>query len=232
VSAPDRELGADADVLRVVLADDAPVIREGIAALLREAGMEVVASVADADALVAAVLEHHPDVAITDIRMPPNHALEGLEAARRIREHCPDVAILVLSQHVETRSLVELLGHGARGVGYLLKERIGDVDELTNALRHLAAGGSVVDPDVVARLVDRSRTTDPLASLTPREREVLGLMAEGRTNHAIAGALHLNIKTVESHVGAIFMKLGLEPEPDDHRRVLAVIALLRADQSP
>jgi DNA-binding NarL/FixJ family response regulator len=218
--------------LRVVVADDAAVIREGIAALLRDAGMDVTASVADAEALLAAVAEHHPDVVITDIRMPPTHQLEGLEAAVRIRSTYSDVAVLVLSQHIETRSAVELLSQGASGVGYLLKERIGDVEELTGALRHLVAGGSVVDPEVVARLLDRSRHVDPLAPLTPRERDVLGLMAEGRTNQAIAACLQVNSKTVESHVRSIFLKLGLEPEPDDHRRVLAVITFLRAEPRP
>jgi DNA-binding NarL/FixJ family response regulator/class 3 adenylate cyclase len=218
--------------LRIVLADDAAVIREGIAALLRDAGMIVAATVGDADALVAAVAEHSPDVAITDIRMPPTHQLEGLEAALKIRSTHPAIAVLVLSQHIETRSAVDLLNHGARGVGYLLKERIGDVNELTDALRHLAAGGSIIDPEVVARLVDRSRSTDPLAPLTTRERDVLSLMAEGRTNQAIACRLHLNPKTIESHVRSIFTKLGLEPEPDDHRRVLAVITFLRADPTP
>jgi serine/threonine-protein kinase len=219
---------SDLTALRIVLADDAAVIREGIAALLRDAGMIVAATVADADALIAAVAQHHPDVAITDIRMPPTHQLEGLEAALKIRSTYPHVAVLVLSQHIETRSAVDLLNHGARGVGYLLKERIGDVNELTEALHHLAAGGSIVDPEVVARLVDRSRSGDPLAPLTTRERDVLSLMAEGRTNPAIATRLHLNLKTVESHVRSIFTKLGLEPEPDDHRRVLAVITFLRA----
>jgi DNA-binding NarL/FixJ family response regulator len=143
-----------------------------------------------------------------------------------------DVAVLVLSQHIETRSAVELLRQGASGVGYLLKERIGDVEELTRALRHLVAGGSVVDPEVVARLVDRSRHVDPLAPLTARERDVLGLMAKGRTNQAVAACLQVNAKTVESDVRSIFLKLGLEPAPDDHRRVLAVITFLRADSHP
>jgi serine/threonine-protein kinase len=216
--------------LRVVLADDAPVIREGIATLLRDAGIEIAATVPDAEALLDAVDRHHPDIAITDIRMPPGHGLEGLEAALTIRATHPEVAVLVLSQHIETGSAVELLTRGARGVGYLLKERIGDVNELTDALHTVASGGTVVDPEIVNRLVERQRRNDPLAGLTDREREVLALMAQGRTNHAIADALALNAKTVESHVRSIFAKLGLEPEADVHRRVLAVITYLRADQ--
>jgi serine/threonine-protein kinase len=204
------------------------VIRDGIAALLRDAGVEVAACVGDAEALLAAVDRQHPDVAITDIRMPPTHRLEGLNAALAIRSKHPDVAVLVLSQHIETGSAVELLTHGARSVGYLLKERLGDVTELTDALQHLVAGGTVIDPDIIGRLLDRQRAADPLALLTEREREVLALMAEGRTNQGIAAVLHLNARTVESHVRSIFTKLGLEPEADDHRRVLAVITFLRA----
>jgi DNA-binding NarL/FixJ family response regulator len=214
--------------LRVVVADDATVIREGIAALLRDAGLTVVATVGDPDALLEAVAAHQPDVVITDIRMPPTHGLEGLEAAIAIRTEHPGVAVLVLSQYIETRSVIDLLANGSRSVGYLLKERIGDVDELTRALRQIVGGGSVVDPEIVSRLLTRTRTEDPLEPLTDRERDVLGLMAQGRANPAIATSLGLTPRTVESHVRSIFSKLGLEPEPDDHRRVLAVLTFLRA----
>jgi DNA-binding NarL/FixJ family response regulator len=223
----------DDDVpLRVVLADDAPVIREGIAALLREAGVHVVASVGNATELLAAVEAHRPDAVITDIRMPPTQRLEGLEAALTIKAEHPDMAVLVLSQHIETGYAVELLTKSSHAVGYLLKERIGDVNELTGALHHLVGGGTVIDPEVVSRLVDRQRRSDPLAPLTEREREVLTLMAEGRTNQGIASELFLNLKTVESHVRSIFTKLDLAPEPDGHRRVLAVITFLRANRLP
>ena len=215
--------------LRVVVADDASVIREGVAALLREAGLTVVATVGDADALLESVGTHEPDVVVTDIRMPPTHGLEGLEAAIAIRTQHPGVAVLVLSQYIETRSAIDLLANGSRGVGYLLKERIGDVDELTRALRQIVGGGSVVDPEIVSRLLTRTRTADPLEPLTDRERDVLRLMAQGRANPAIATSLGLTPRTVESHVGSIFSKLGLEPEPDDHRRVLAVLTFLRAE---
>ncbi|HEY1278084.1 MAG TPA: response regulator [Acidimicrobiales bacterium] len=214
--------------LRVVVADDATVIREGVAALLRDAGLTVVATVGDADALLEAVATHEPDVVVTDIRMPPTHGLEGLEAAIAIRTQHPGVAVLVLSQYIETRSAIDLLANGSRGVGYLLKEHIGDVDELTRALRQLVGGGSVVDPEIVSRLLTRTRTEDPLEPLTDRERDVLRLMAQGRANPAIAASLGLTPRTVESHVRSIFAKLGLEPEPDDHRRVLAVLTFLRA----
>jgi DNA-binding NarL/FixJ family response regulator len=218
----------DEPPLRVVLADDAAVIREGIAALLRDAGIDVVAVAADAASLLAAVNENQPDVAITDIRMPPTHQLEGLQAALEIRATYPHVAVLVLSQHVETRLAADLLSHGSRAVGYLLKERIGDIDELTDALHRLVAGACIIDPQVVSRLIDRSRHPDPLVPLSPREREVLQLMAEGRSNHTIAQRLHLNTKTVESHIRAIFLKLDLPPDTDDDRRVIAVITYLRA----
>jgi DNA-binding NarL/FixJ family response regulator len=170
------------------------------------------------------------DTGIGKLRPPSRRRTAGVAAAAlQIRSDHPDIAVLVLSQHIETRSAVELLCRGARGMGYLLKERIGDVDELTTALHRIASGGSVVDPEIVSRLVDRTRSIDPLTSLTGRERDVLRLMAEGRTNQAVAATLRLNLKTVESHVRAIFTKLGLEPQPDDHRRVLAVITFLRAE---
>jgi len=215
--------------LRIVLADDSVLLREGIARLLVEAGFEVVAQVGDGEALLKAVRELKPDVAIVDIRMPPSQSDEGLRAADAIRaEHGSDVGILVLSQYVDPPFALRLIQDGHGGMGYLLKDRIDDIDDFSDAVRRVAKGGSVVDPDVVAELVGRRRTHSPLDDLSEREREVLALMAEGRTNQAICDRLFLAPKTVEAHIANIFSKLELQPTPDDHRRVLAVLTLLRS----
>jgi serine/threonine-protein kinase len=214
--------------VRVVLADDSVLFREGVARLLTEHDVEVAGQAGDGDALVALVAALHPDVVIVDVRMPPTFTVEGMTAAVRIRNEHPDTAVLVLSQYVETRQAVELLGRGARGVGYLLKDRVLDLGEFVGAVRRVGAGESVIDPDVVARLVGRSPEADRLARLTEREREVLALMAEGRSNQAISERLFLSERTVETHVAAIFAKLDLLPAPDDHRRVLAVLQFLQA----
>ncbi len=213
--------------MRIVIADDAVLLREGAARLLVDAGHEVVAQAGDAEDLLRKVRAHTPDVAIVDVRMPPDNADDGLRAALTIREELPAVGILLLSQYVEDRYLGQLLAGGAEGVGYLLKDRVGDVERLTEAVDRVAAGGSVLDPEVVAQMLGRSREEGPLDSLTAREREVLGLMAEGRTNRAIAGKLFLSERAVERHVTSIFSKLDLPSGGQDHRRVLAVLAYLR-----
>ncbi len=213
--------------MRIVIADDAVLLREGAARLLEEAGFEVVAQAGDADDLLRKVRAHKPDVAIIDVRMPPDNVDDGLRAALTIRDELPDVGILMLSQYVEDRYLGELLAGGAEGVGYLLKDRLADVDRLTEAVQRVAAGGSVLDPEVVAQMLGRSRTEGPLDSLTEREREVLGHMAEGRTNRAIAESLFVSERAVERHVTSIFAKLDLPTGEQDHRRVLAVLAYLR-----
>jgi DNA-binding NarL/FixJ family response regulator len=195
--------------------------------LLEEAGFEIVAQAGDADDLLRKVRAHKPDVAIVDVRMPPDNADDGLRAALTIREELPDVGILLLSQYVEDRYLGELLATGAEGVGYLLKDRIAEVERLSEAVERVAARGSVLDPEVVAQMLGRSREEDPLDALTAREREVLGLMAEGRTNRAIAGELFISERAVERHVTGIFTKLELSPAGEDHRRVLAVLTYLR-----
>jgi DNA-binding NarL/FixJ family response regulator len=213
--------------MRVILADDSVLLREGLARMLVESGFDVTAQVGDAEALLAAVDADPPDVCIVDIRMPPTNTTEGLQAALQLRVRHPEVAVLVLSQYVETRYAMELLARGADGVGYLLKDRVGDVSELLAAIRSVAAGRSVIDPTVVSRLVGRRRQADPMETLTAREREVLGLMAEGRSNRAIGERLFLSPKTVETHVSAIFSKLGIEDTSDDNRRVLSVLTWLR-----
>jgi DNA-binding NarL/FixJ family response regulator len=218
--------------MRVILADDSVLLREGLARMLVESGFEVVAQVGDAEALLAAVDADPPDVCIVDIRMPPSNTTEGLEAALHLRVHHPGVAVLVLSQYVETRYAMELLAQGADGVGYLLKDRVGDVSELLAALRSVVAGRSVIDPTVVNRLVSRRRRADPVETLSAREREVLELMAEGRSNRAIGERLCLSPKTVEAHVSTIFSKLGIEGTADDNRRVLSVLTWLRGDSQP
>jgi len=214
--------------LRVVLADDSVLLREGIARLMVEAGFVVVATAGDAPTLLDAVREHRPDVAVIDIRMPPTHTDEGLRAAEAIRaEHGTAVGVLVLSQYVETTFALRLVADGEGGMGYLLKDRVEDPDELSDAIRRIARGGSVIDPEVVAQLVGRRRRKAPIDDLTERERDVLALMAEGRSNQAICDKLYVAPKTVEAHIANIFSKLELMPAPDDHRRVLAVLAYLR-----
>jgi DNA-binding NarL/FixJ family response regulator len=215
--------------MRIALADDADLLREALASALASAGFEVVGQAGDAEGLLRIVDAESPDVVVLDVRMPPTHTTEGLEAARTIRARHPGMAILVLSQYVETRYAVDLLREDPAGVGYLLKDRVTKVADLAEAVRRVASGGSVIDPEVVARLLGRPRAHSPLDELTPREREILGLMAEGRSNQAIAERLTLEVKTVEGHVRAIFSKLGLEPAAEDHRRVLAVLAYLRSE---
>jgi DNA-binding NarL/FixJ family response regulator len=217
----------DARPIRIVLADDAILLREAIAGSLAAAGFDVVGQAADADELVELVGRERPDVAVVDVRMPPTHTTEGLEAAKRIRARQPEVAILVLSQIVETRYAVDLVRDNPAGIGYLLKDRVSRIADLSDAVRRVAAGGSVIDPEVVARLLGRPRRHSPLDELTRREREILGLMAEGRSNQGIATALGLELKTVEGHVGQIFSKLDVEPDAADHRRVRAVLTWLR-----
>ena len=214
--------------MRVVVADDAMIVREGVARLLVDAGCDVVATVGNAPALLRAVEETHPDAVVVDIRMPPTQTDEGLTAAATIRQRHPDTAVLVLSAHLETHYAMRLMSDTPSHVGYLLKDRVADMAVLVDALRRLVDGECVVDPSIVARLMLRPRATDPLGRLTEREREVLGLMAEGRSNSAIADRLTLGAKTVEAHVRQILQKLGLEQSPDDHRRVLAVLQYLQA----
>ena len=216
------------DARRVVLADDSVLLREGIAKLLEEEGFEVAGQSSTADDLMLKIRSYKPDVAIVDIRMPPTHTDEGLRAAKEIRERHPEVGVLVLSQYVEAGYALELLQGSAEGIGYLLKDRVADVKEFADAVRRVAEGGSALDPTVVSRLVGRRRGEDPLEALTPREREVLELMAEGRTNQAIADKMVVTPRAVEKHVTSIFTKLGLPASEQDHRRVLAVLKLLNS----
>lgn len=215
--------------MRVVLAEDSSLLREGLVRLLEEAGLTVVAAVADAEALLAAVAELLPDVVVTDVRMPPGQLDEGLRAAIEIRSQYPRIGILVLSQYVESRQALRLLEQGRDGVGYLLKDRIGDVDQLARAIRQVAAGGSVVDAEVVAQLLGRRRVDDRLDRLTAREREILALMAEGLSNGAICDRTFISGKTLERHISAIFSKLELSSGRDEHRRVVAVLRYLRGE---
>jgi DNA-binding NarL/FixJ family response regulator len=216
------------EALRVLVADDSVLLREGLVRLLEEGGCEVVAQAGDAPDLLRKARAHKPDVAIVDVRMPPDNTDDGLRAALTIRSEQPATGVLVLSQYIEEQYAIELIGEAHEGVGYLLKERITDVSVLLDAVQRVAANGSVIDPHVVSQLLRRHRREDPLDDLTGREREVLELMAEGRSNHAIATSLVISERAVEKHVTSIFSKLGLPPTEDDHRRVLAVLTFLRA----
>ena len=216
--------------MRVVIAEDLALLRDGLMRLLRDNGFEVVAAVRDGDALVHAVAREQPEVAIVDIRLPPSFRDEGLRAALELRERHPDTAILVVSQYVEPTYATELLADGRGGVGYLLKDRVMEVTDFVDAVRRVAKGGTALDPEVVAQLFSRRRADGPLEGLTPREREVLGLMAEGRSNAAIADELVLTVGAVEKHVANIFMKLRLPPSETDNRRVLAVLAYLQGQE--
>ena len=213
--------------ISVVLADDTVLLREGVARILTDSGFDVVAQSGDAEDLLRHVAMHKPDVAVVDIRMPPTHTDEGLRAAREIRQSFPATGVLVLSQYVEAAYAMDLLAESSEGLGYLLKDRVADVEEFASAVRRVAEGGSALDPAVVSELVGRRRHDDPLDELTPREREVLELMAEGRSNQAIADRMFVTLRAVEKHVTSIFSKLGLPASTDDHRRVLAVLMFLR-----
>jgi DNA-binding NarL/FixJ family response regulator len=214
--------------MRIVIAEDSAILRDGLVQLLTMRGHEVVEAVGNATLLGAAVERHKPDLVVVDIRMPPTHTNEGLVAAIALRRSQPGLGVLVFSQYVETRYAAELLSAGSEGVGYLLKDRVADVNEFIDALTRIAAGGTVLDPEVVTQLMGASRRTDSVDALTARERQVLQLMAEGRANGAIAATLHLSAGAVEKHVTAIFGKLGLAQSPDDHRRVLAVLRWLES----
>ncbi len=214
--------------LRVVIAEDSGLLREGLARLLVDAGLDVVATVGDGAGLISATEQHRPDIAVVDVRMPPGYRDEGLKAAIEIRRRLPGLTVLVLSQYVEERYGAELLESGVAGVGYLLKDRVADVSDFITAVHDVASGGTVLDPEVVSQLLSRRRRDARLAALTPREREVLSLMAEGRSNHAIARTLYVTEGAVEKHVKNIFIKLGLAQTDADHRRVLAVLTYLRS----
>ena len=214
--------------MRVVICDDSVLLREGVARILEEAGFDVVGQAGNVDELMLKVRSYSPAVAVVDIRMPPTHTDEGLRAAKEIREKYPDTAVLVLSQYIEPEYAMELLADSAEGVGYLLKDRVSDVHEFADAVRRVGEGGSALDPTIVSQLVGRRRRDDPIDQLTPREREVLGLMAEGRSNSGIAEQLVVTERAVEKHVTSIFSKLRLPAASEDHRRVLAVLAYLRS----
>jgi DNA-binding NarL/FixJ family response regulator len=213
--------------LRVVVGEDEPLVREGVVHVLADAGFEVVGTAGDAEDLIRKANAHKPDVVVTDIQMPPTGTDDGLRAAIEIRERWPDTGVIVLSQFLEDRYALDLVGDHAQGVGYLLKERVGDLALFVESVRRVAAGGSALDPDVVQRMVGRRRAKSPLDDLTPREREVMALMAEGRSNGGIAAELVVTVAAIERHVTSIFDKLALKPGPDDHRRVLAVLRYLR-----
>jgi DNA-binding NarL/FixJ family response regulator len=215
--------------MRAVIAEDSVLLREGLIRLLTEAGIEIVGQAGDGEDLLRKTRAHKPDVVITDIRMPPTQTDEGLRAAQVIRGELPQTGVLVLSQHVEEAYVMELLGENAEGVGYLLKDRVADVERFVEAVERVARGGSALDPEVVSHMLGRRRREDPLAELTPREREVLGLMAEGYSNSAVAAQLVVTERAVEKHVTNIFGKLGFASEPDHHRRVLAVLAYVRSE---
>jgi DNA-binding NarL/FixJ family response regulator len=212
--------------MRVVIAEDSVLLREGLVRLLTDAGFDVVAAVDQAEALLLAVDQHRPDICVVDIRMPPTHTDEGVRAALVIRAQHPDVAVLVLSQYIEERYATDLIASSTKGIGYLLKDRVADVSQFVDAVRRVAGGGTALDPEVVSQLLVRSRRTDPLGSLTPREGDVIRRMAEGRSNTGIAADLVVTEGAVEKHVSSIFSKLGLPPAPPDHRRVLAVLRYL------
>lgn len=212
--------------MRVVIAEDLALLREGLASLLKDEGHDVVATVGDGEALLSATAQHRPDLAIIDVRMPPTQTDEGVRAALELRRRQPAISILILSQYVEERYATDLLSAGSRGVGYLLKDRVADVSEFMSAARRVAAGGTAIDPEVVSQLLSRRRRVDVLEDLTPREHEVLALMAEGHTNSAIAERLVVTGGAVEKHVHNVFLKLGLPPTEQQHRRVLAVLTYL------
>lgn len=219
---------APATPMRAVIADDSVLLRQGVARVLEDDGIEVVGQAGDAEDLLRKVAAHRPDVAVVDIRMPPDNTDDGLRAALMIRERHPDTGVLVLSQYLEESYALELIADSAEGVGYLLKDRVAEIDRFTESVRRVGSGGSSLDPDVVAHLLGRRRREDPLDVLTVREREVLELMAEGRSNRAIAEAIVVTERAVEKHVTSIFSKLDLPPTPADHRRVLAVLAYVNA----
>jgi DNA-binding NarL/FixJ family response regulator len=214
--------------MRVVIAEDLTLLREGLSRLLDDRGWEIVAAVDDGPKLVAAIAEHRPDIAIVDVRMPPTHTEEGLEAAREIRARHPQTAIVILSQHVEVGIAMRVLVESPQRLGYLLKDRVTDVEDFASTLRHVAAGGSALDPQIVSELLSGGRSDGPLAALTPREREVLELIAEGRSNKGIGERLEVSTGVVQKHVGSLFAKLGIPDSDDDHRRILAVLTFLRS----